>query len=108
MQNQSNDNPYHNLSSKANLQFDYETYDLKVEDKNENSSKIYYMDKKTNSYSIYYINKDKFKYDMIDDLDIFEENKDSHSNLYKACLLKRLVSKKKKRYQTQDFDLDLA
>ncbi len=32
----------------------------------------------------------------------------SSTNLYKACILKRLVSKKKRRYQTEEFDLDLA
>jgi hypothetical protein len=57
MQNQIDQCPYINLKSKADLEFDYQTNNLKVENKNDPNTNIYYFDKKANSYSSYSLNK---------------------------------------------------
>jgi hypothetical protein len=57
MQNQIDQCPYINLKSKADLEFDYQTNNLKVENKNDLNTNIYYFDKNANSYSSYSLNK---------------------------------------------------
>lgn len=51
MQNQIDQCPYINLKSKADLEFDYQTNNLKLENKNNPNTIIHYLDKNDNSYS---------------------------------------------------------
>ena len=113
------------LDDKIILTFDYEMNNIKLEASN---SKILYFDEKTKqnktlNYNLFF---DKLKpvpkiippkdsknekltvseYD-----DEFEEIEDSEVNnekVKKANFIKRLVSKKKRRFQDSDFDLDMS
>ena len=113
------------LDDKIHLVFDYEMNNLKLEDSN---NKILYFDEKTKqnkaiNYNIFYDKlkpvpkikppKDskKEKYIISEYDDEFEEIDDSEANnekVKKANFFKRLVSKKKRRFQDSDFDLDMS
>ena len=51
MQTQADESPYLSLRCKADLVFDYETNNMKVEEKDDLNSKIYYHDPKSRTYS---------------------------------------------------------
>lgn len=53
MQNQIDKCPYIDIKSKADLDFDYETKNLKIENKSDLNTKMYYFDKKTKIYSTF-------------------------------------------------------
>lgn len=56
MKNHTEQSPYVNMSNKASLVFDYETNDMKVEDKDDLQTKIYYFDKNSKTYSKFIYN----------------------------------------------------
>jgi hypothetical protein len=53
MQTKSEESPFLNLRSKAGFAFDYETNNMKVEDKDDMQSKIYYFDQRSKTYSTF-------------------------------------------------------
>lgn len=55
MQNQIDKCPYIDLKSKADLEFDYQTNNLKVENKSDLNTNIYYFDKNTKIYSTIFL-----------------------------------------------------
>ena len=93
-----------NLRDQMNFTFDYEINNIKLDDPNNESSlnsKMYYFDKDYNQNRI--INYNNFK----DSLKKSPYRANS-SQLFKACFIKHLVSKKKIRFQNDEFDLDMA
>ena len=92
------------LSSQMEYTFDYEINNIKLDYQNNNSSlnsKMYYFDKDLNAERI--VNYNNFK-DSLKKKPFIA----SSSQVYKACFIKHLVSKKKIRFQSSDFDLDMA
>ena len=113
------------LDDKILLNFDYEMNNIKLEASN---SKILYFDEKTKqnkalNYNLFFDklkpvpkiippkdSKDE-KFTISEYDDEFEEIEDSEANnekVKKANFFKRLVSKKKRRFQDSDFDLDMS
>lgn len=108
MQKNMDSSPYLNLLSKSKMVFDYETHNMKYEDKDDLNTKIYHFDKINKTYGNNCLNLELIIYqNFTDNLD-FDYKENNSINVYKASFLKRLVSKKKKRYQNEEFDLDLA
>ena len=125
-----NNNQTLNLSKyedKIQLTFDYEINDLKLEDTEDGIGKIYYYDDFRKEYVP--VNYDLF-FDRLKPLPKLPQGKETQKTLYetneydkdfeeaeetekeedleKANLLKRLVSKKKRRFQDSQFDLDMS
>ena len=106
--------PFKNIVEKSLLNFDYEIITTKFDQTNQLNSKLYYYDKNTKNYSlidlkIEIVNYNLFSDSKLDDLDDGQSVKsDTRSSIYKANLLKRLVSKKKKRIQNEFYDLDMS
>ena len=115
------------LEDKIQLTFDYEMNDLKLEDTEDGIGKIYYYDYFRKEYCP--VNYDSFS-DKLKPLPKLPQTKESLKTLYetseydkdfeeaeetekeedleKANILKRLVSKKKRRFQDSQFDLDMS
>jgi len=115
------------LEDKIQLTFDYEMNDLKLEDTEDGIGKIYYYDDFRKEYVP--VNYDQFS-DKLKPLPKLPQTKESLKTLYetseydkdfeeaeeiekeeeleKANILKRLVSKKKRRFQDSQFDLDMS
>ena len=114
------------LQDKINLKFDYEVNSIKLDEKFNMKCKLYCYNPKKKEYQVLNYNNfsDKLrplpkinpsndsknkdsKYDQE-----FEELNDSfdkgNEKVYKANLIKRLVSKQKRRFQDSDFDLDMS
>jgi len=127
---QSNTHQTLNLSKyedKIQLTFDYEINDLKLEDTEDGIGKIYYYDDFRKEYVP--VDYDLF-FDRLKPLPKLPQSKEPLKSLYetneydkdfeeaeeieqeeeleKANLLKRLVSKKKRRFQDSQFDLDMS
>ena len=112
------------LEDKIVLVFDYEIDNMQIGD---SDNKLVYIDEKTNqSKEIspeYFFDKlkplpklissndpDEAKFNTSEFDDEFEEYDETENSekLYKANFIKRLVSKKKRRFQDSDFDLDMS
>jgi protein-tyrosine phosphatase len=96
-----------NLKEHFNYEFDYEVNSIKLDENPELNSKMYYFDKKTRSYRI--VNYNTF-WDSLCMNYLEEEHKVKKvkKSVNKAWCLKRLVSKKKRRFENEQFDLDMA
>ena len=93
-----------NLREQMEYTFDYEINNIQLDDPNSDTSlnsKMYYFDKDYNQNRI--INYNNFK----DSLKHKPYSANS-SKILKACFIKHLVSKKKIRFQNDEFDLDMA
>ena len=112
------------LKEKLSYEFDYEVNSVKLDDNDGMNCKMFYYEKREKKYKIlnYNMFKDKLlplpkltpmqkvKYSSsIYDKEFEEyENDEKNTKNYKANLFKRLVSKKKRRYQDENFDLDMS
>ena len=111
------------LKEKLSYEFDYEVNSIKLDDNDGMDCKMFYYDKKEKKYKILNYNifndkllpvpkltatqKVKYPSSIYDqEFEEYEEEKDSNNK--KANFIKRLVSKKKRRYQDEDFDLDMS
>ena len=117
------------LSDKIQLIFDYEVNSIKLDDNDNMNCKVYYYDEAKKNYRVLNYNSfnDKLKplpkivpskdpknekynaseYDAEFE-ELNEESFDGNEKLKKANLIKRLVSKQKRRFQDSDFDLDMS
>jgi len=115
------------LAEKKKLKFDYEVNNIKLEETDDLNCKMYFYSKQSKSMRIinYYDYKDKLlplykiipnkkKKKKTDEPSIYDkdfEEKDEPKlpkNVKKANILKRLVSKQKRRLQDEQFDLDMV
>ena len=119
------------LQDKINLSFDYEVNSVKLDENYNMNCKLYYYNPKKKSYQVLNYNafndklrplpkivpatdqsKAKFnksKYDNeFEEIDETSDNEKDKEKKYKANLIKRLVSKQKRRFQDSDFDLDMS
>ena len=119
------------LQDKINLSFDYEVNSVKLDENYNMNCKLYYYNPKKKSYQVLNYNafndklrplpkivantdqsKAKFnksKYDNeFEEIDETSDNEKEKEKKYKANLIKRLVSKQKRRFQDSDFDLDMS
>ena len=115
------------LTEKISYQFDYEVNNIKLDDNDDMNCKMYYYSSDTKSYRILNYNsfndklkplykikptqnpkKKKFNFSKFDkEFTEIEEPKLS-KNVKTANIMKRLVSKQKRRYQDEKFDLDMS
>ena len=112
------------LEDKIVLVFDYEIDNMQIGD---SDNKLVYIDEKTNQSKEIspesFFDKlkplpkltssndpDEAKFNTSEFDDEFEEYDETENSekLYKANFIKRLVSKKKRRFQDSDFDLDMS
>jgi len=112
---------------KLKLVFDYEVNNIKLDDNDDMNCKMSYFSPETNSYRILNYNafNDKLRplykiqpssdpkknalYKNKYDKDFIEmEEPELPKNVKTANLIKRLVSKQKRRYQDENFDLDMS
>ena len=115
------------LIEKKKLKFDYEVNNIKLDETENMNCKMYYFSKETKSlriinyndfndklrpvYKIAESNKKKKKNysPSINDKDFIEIDEPKlPKNVKKANIMKRLVSKQKRRYQDEKFDLDMS
>ena len=115
------------LVEKKKLKFDYEVNNIKLEETEDLNCKMYYYSKETKSLRIinYYDYKDKLlplfkivpnkkKKKKGDEPSIYDKDFEEidepklPKNVKKANILKRLVSKQKRRLQDEHFDLDMV
>ena len=115
------------LVEKKKLKFDYEVNNIKLEETDDLNCKMYYYSKEAKSLRI--INYDNFKDKLLPVYKIIpnkkKKKKEDLPSIYdkdfeeidepklskkvkKANILKRLVSKQKRRLQDEEFDLDMA
>ena len=112
------------LQDKIPLTFDYEVNSIKIDDNDNMNCKVYYYDESKKNYRVLNYNafNDKLRplpkidpkksknntseYDV--EFDELEESFDGNEKMKKANLIKRLVSKQKRRFQDSDFDLDMS
>ena len=115
------------LKEKISLQFDYEVNNIKLDERDDMDCKMYFYSPESKSYRILNYNsfndrlrplykivptnnpkKMKFNYSKYDkEFEEIEEPK-LPKNVKKANILKRLVSKQKRRLQDENFDLDMS
>ena len=116
------------LQDKIPLEFDYEVNSIKLDDNYNMNCKVYYYDETKKNYRVLNYNyfndklrplpkiipskdpkKARFNTSEYDaDFEELEESFDSNEKMKKANLIKRLVSKQKRRFQDSDFDLDMS
>ena len=115
------------LHDKINLTFDYEVNSIKLDNNYNMNCKVYYYDEKNKNFRVLNYNsfndklrplpkiipsKDpkKAKFNTSEYDKEFEEESSFEDNekIKKANLIKRLVSKQKRRFQDSDFDLDMS
>ena len=119
------------LQDKINLSFDYEVNSVKLDENYNMNCKLYYYNPKKKSYQVLNYNafndklrplpkivpstdqsKAKFnksKYDNeFEEIDELSDNEKDKEKKYKANIIKRLVSKQKRRFQDSNFDLDMS
>ena len=115
------------LIEKKKLKFDYEVNNIKLDETENMNCKMYYFSKETKSLRI--INYNDFNDKLKPVYKIVQNNKKSKKNFQpsiydkdfieidepklpknvkKANILKRLVSKQKRRLQDEHFDLDMS
>ena len=115
------------LVEKKKVKFDYEVNNIKLEETDDLNCKMYYYSKEAKSLRI--INYDNFKDKLLPVYKIIpnkkKKKKEDLPSIYdkdfeeidepklskkvkKANILKRLVSKQKRRLQDEEFDLDMA
>ena len=116
------------LKDKISLEFDYEVNSIKLDDNYNMNCKIYYYDETRKNFRVLNYNSfnDKLRplpkikpsndpkaakfniseYDA--EFEELEDSLDSNENIKKANLIKRLVSKQKRRFQDSNFDLDMS
>lgn len=97
---------FKNMGNKANLEFDYEINKIKLETKENLNTKMYIV----NSYNpkeMRIVNYNEYK-DSLFNVEATSVKKNKLQKVYQAFCLKRLVSKKKKRYEDKNFDLDMT
>jgi len=99
---------FKNMGNKAKLDFDYEINKVKL-DTNENlNTKMYIIDR-LNPKEMRIVNYNEYKDKLIDLEPIINLSKDTPKPKFnKAFCLKRLVSKKKRRFEEKEFDLDMT
>ena len=95
---------FKNMGKKAELEFDYEINKVKLETKENLNTKMYIIDH-FNSKEMRIVNYNEYRDKIIDLVEFENRKKQSFS---KAFCLKRLVSKKKRRYEDKEFDLDMT
>ena len=115
------------LTEKISYQFDYEVNNIKLDDNDDMNCKMYYYSPDTKSYRILNYNafndklkplykikptenpkKKKFNFSKFDKEFTEVEEPKLPKNVKKANIMKRLVSKQKRRYQDEKFDLDMS
>ena len=115
------------LIEKISYQFDYEVNNIKLDDFDDMNCKMYFYSRESKSYRIlnynsfndkllpvYKINpnqnKKKIKniYSIYDKEFVEIEEPELPKNVKKANIMKRLVSKQKRRLQNEKFDLDMS
>ena len=116
------------LKDKIPLTFDYEVNSIKLDDNDNMNCKVYYYDEAKKNFRVLNYNyfNDKLKplpkivqskdpkkaiinsneYD--EEFEEIQEPSDGNEKIKKANLIKRLVSKQKRRFQDSDFDLDMS
>ncbi len=115
------------LIEKISYQFDYEVNNIKLDNNDEMNSKMYYYSPETKDYRI--LNYNSFNDKLLPVYKIIPNNKKKKSqynsskydkefteieepklpkNVKTANILKRLVSKQKRRLQDEKFDLDMS
>lgn len=99
---------FKNMFEKANLEFDYEINKVKLDTVENLNTKMYIVDR-YNPKEMRIVNYNEFKDKLIDLKPLLNPIKDKPKNKFtKAFCLKRLVSKKKRRFEENDFDLDMT
>lgn len=104
---------FRNMGDKAKLEFDYEINKVKLETKEDLNSKMYIVNP-YDSNEMRIVNYNEYKDSLFDLVDNKNNNKNQDgqfnqkTKLFKAFFLKRLVSKKKRRYEDKNFDLDMT
>ena len=115
------------LTEKISYQFDYEVNNIKLDDNDDMNCKMYYYSSETKSYRILNYNafndklkplyrikptqnpkKKKFNFSKFDNEFTEVEEPKLPKNVKTANIMKRLVSKQKRRYQDEKFDLDMS
>ena len=116
------------LKDKINLTFDYEVNSIKLDNNDNMNCKVYYYDETKKNFRVLNYNsfndklrplpkiipsKDpkKAKYNTSEfdqEFEELEESFEGNEKIKKANLIKRLVSKQKRRFQDSDFDLDMS
>ena len=97
---------FKNMGDKALLEFDYEINKVKLDTEENLNTKMLIIDR-DNPKEMRIVNYNEFR-DKLIDISL-QENKVSTGNKFsKAFCLKRLVSKKKRRYEENEFDLDMT
>ena len=117
------------LKDKIPLTFDYEVNSIKLDNNYNMNCKIYYFDEVKKAFRVLNYNafNDKLRplpkiipsndprksiFDANEYDNEFEETKEAvdeeNENYKKANIIKRLVSKQKRRFQDSDFDLDMS
>ena len=115
------------LKEKISYQFDYEVNNIKLDDNDDMNCKMYYYSPDTKSYRILNYNsfndklkplykikptenpkKKKFNFSKFDKEFTEVEEPKLPKNVKTANIMKRLVSKQKRRYQDEKFDLDMS
>ena len=115
------------LTEKISYQFDYEVNNIKLDDNDDMNCKMYYYSSDTKSYRILNYNsfndklkpvykikptqnakKKKFNFSKYDKEFTEVEEPKLPKNVKTANIMKRLVSKQKRRYQDEKFDLDMS
>ena len=116
------------LKDKINYVFDYEVNTIKLDDNDNMNCKVYYYDEAKKNFRVLNYNyfNDKLRplpkivpskdpkntknnsseYD--EEFTEIEDPLDGNEKMKKANLIKRLVSKQKRRFQDSDFDLDMS
>ena len=116
------------MNDKISLTFDYEVNSIKLDNNYNMNCKVYYYDEKNKNFRVLNYNsfndklrplpkiisskdpkKAKFnssEYDM--EFEELEESSEDNEKIKKANVIKRLVSKQKRRFQDSDFDLDMS
>ena len=116
------------LNNKIDLTFDYEVNSLKLDNNDNMNCKVYYYDEKNKNFRVLNYNsfndklrplpkiipskdpkKVKFNTSEYDaEFEELEESFEDNEKIKKANLIKRLVSKQKRRFQDSNFDLDMS
>lgn len=109
--NSSTASAFKEVFKKADLEFDYETNNIRLEESQGLEGKLYvsgiYNTESSEFIKLEILNFNNF-WDRRLDSNQEEAKKIEEGIKFKANCLKRLVSKKKKRFQNEKFDLDLA
>lgn len=98
---------FRNMGAKALLEFDYEINKVRLDSVENLNTKMYIVDKH-NPKEMKIVNYNDYRDKLVDLYAINNPGKVEKPSFSKAFFLKRLVSKKKRRLEEGEFDLDMT